>query len=231
MIERKKKILIITLIILIIIALIIKVRINAMTVNSENNNPGGVITVNPAPKKILIYHTHTLEKNMNSTVIDIGEDLSVKLRNKGYEVEHITTNFSKDYNKAYYASAEMLKTKNLKDYALIIDMHINAGGVPTAVMVNDNPVAQAMFVQTKTNPYLEDENDRALSIGQHLLEFGKIYRGVYANYKVGIKHYNLALSNNMLLLEAGNNLDDFLSVKRMNTYLSASIDLNLKEME
>jgi len=175
--------------------------------------------------KILIYHSHTCEKNKDSTVVDIGEDLSQKLRKKGYDVEHIKDDFSRNYNSAYLSSSKMLETKDLSQYSIILDIHIDASDNPIITKdKNGNNVARCMWVQTKNNQYLQEENYIANNITNEMSKFGNIMKNIHCQYYNGIRNYNLSMNSNMLLLEVGGNNNDFISCKRANTYMASSID-------
>lgn len=177
--------------------------------------------------KILIYSSHSCEKNVDSTILQISEDLSKKLTSKGFQVEHEKTLFANEqgYNRSYHSSARMLDGKDLSQYILVIDIHMNSGVKPLIVKdINNNDVAQIEMVQTKTNPNLQAENKIAEGITKEINKFGYISRGIYSIYQKGINWYNLSKSPNMLLIEMGNNLNNEISVKRASTYLSSAIN-------
>jgi stage II sporulation protein P len=181
------------------------------------------ITVNKG--KILIYHSHGNEKYKDATIFDVGADLTNKLEKKGFLVEHIIDDFSKDYNKSYYQSRKMLLDRNLNEYSLILDIHCDAGENATTTIVNNNKVARCMFVSTKENPNRDNEIKIAKSIMNNLNEFGKgIHKDIFEKYFKGITYYNADLNKNMLLVEVGNQHNTKVECQRTNTYLASAID-------
>ena len=183
-------------------------------VYKENQNITG--------KRVMIYHTHTLEDFIDgTTVVDAGEDLARKLTEKGYEVIHIKENFSKNYNAAYKASGEFLQGEDLSQYDLIIDYHRNALDSANTVNVWGNDSARAMFVYSKASA----NYDSCRNLGNVIKD--NLEDGVYMRdyeYNHGIRNFNTDLSPNMLLLEAGNNNNNIWQIKRLNTHLVNSID-------
>lgn len=174
--------------------------------------------------KILIYSSHTCETNKDSTITQISEDLSRKLRNKGWEVVHVTDNFSKDYNRSYSASRKMLNNIDLSQFSLIIDCHIDSGNKATTTTINNKEVARIMWVQTKNNPNLESETKIANGISDKLSKFGEISKGIYAEYFKGINYYNCDKSPNIVLLEMGNENNTYMECRLSNTYVASAID-------
>ena len=194
-----------------------QVEVKPILINKTQNNKG----------KVLIYSSHSCEKNLNSTVTDIGEDLAKKLEKKGFQVEHIKTDFANEqgYNKSYYASGNMLDKKNLKDYILIIDLHMDADNNPISTKVKDNDVARLMFPNVSENPNLIVETKLVQKIRKGLGSFDdNIFRENVTHYKKGISYYNLNKSPNMILMEVGGNNDNLLSCKRANTLVSSAIE-------
>ena len=180
--------------------------------------------------KILIYHTHTLEDYVDSNVVEMGRDLKAKLEKKGYVVDHVEDNFSIDYNNAYNSSREYLQSINLGEYDLIIDYHRNSPTLNNTVKVKDVDVARGMFVLDKWSPNFEDGERATNGIVSQMDKFnGNIMRYNFY-YEGGINNgFNTDLSNNIVLLEAGDVNNDKLEVMRLNTYMSASIDTYLSK--
>jgi len=177
--------------------------------------------------KILLYSSHSCEKNAGGNILKIGADLKTKLERKGFQVEFRDDDFANQqgYNKSYSSSAKMLDSKNLSEYVLVIDIHINSGANPIITKdKNNHDIAQIEMVQTKTNPNLEAENKIADGITKEINKFCNISKGVLAVYNRGINFYNLSKSPNMILLEMGNNFNDEISTKMSNTYLSSAIN-------
>lgn len=175
--------------------------------------------------KILIYHSHTCEKNTNASIVEIGNDLSRKLENKGFTVEHITTDFSKnDYNNSYYNSRADLQKLDLNTYELLLDIHTDSFNKPLSTEINGVDVAKLMFVTVSQNPNLKQQKEIISGITDNLNKFSdEIVRDETTHYKRGISYYNSDLSDNMLLIEVGDDKNTYVETKRANTYLSSAI--------
>lgn len=185
-------------------------------------------------KKILIYHSHTAEAYRgNYNVVKAGEDLSNKLRAKGFTVKHITDKFDADYNRSYYESRKMLKSKNLDEYSLIIDYHRDSIKEENRIVEKDkngNDIAKPMFVLTKENKNYSGQlrNVKILESSLNARSAsGKTCRSTW-EYNKGITYYSQDLSENVILLENGFQNNDELEIKRTNTYIASSIENLLK---
>lgn len=176
-------------------------------------------------KQILIYHTHTEEEYKDFTIVEAGEDLAKKLEDKGYIVTHVTDNFSKDYNNAYDSSRTYLETLDLTQYSLIIDLHRDSldGDNANTVNVWGVNVAKSMFVYSKAVATANSKN----IINTLEEELGSIARDTFS-YNNGINYFNQDLSENSVLIEAGNNNNTKWEIKRLCTHLANSIDNYLK---
>jgi stage II sporulation protein P len=229
---RKKlnKIIIIALLTLNIFSVIVK----ANSLHNANNIPSytkSSITLTQQIKiskpKILIYHSHTFEKYADgASVFDVAEDLAKKLETKGMIVEHISTDFGKDYKKSYSESRKMLLTKDLNEYALILDLHRDSGEKPTITTINGNKVARTMFVNAFESPNRESSLYIANFINK---ELSKNNTGLHINKDIYEKHrkphnlYNADLNPNALLIELGNMHNTSDECRNTNTYLSEAI--------
>ena len=179
--------------------------------------------------RVVIYHTHTLEEYTDSNVVEMGNDLKIKLEKKGYIVDHVEDNFSIDYNNAYNSSREYLQSINLGEYDLIIDYHRNSPTLNNTVKVKDVDVARGMFILDKWSPNFEEGQAITNGIVSQMDKFnGNIMRYNFY-YEGGINGFNTDLSKNIVLLEAGDVNNDKLEVMRLNTYMSASIDTYLSK--
>lgn len=182
--------------------------------------------------KILIYHSHTNEKNKDMSIVEMGNDLTKKLELKGYKVEHITEDFTRNgYNNAYHSSRKMLESKDLKSYDLIIDYHADASDYPIVSKdVNGNDIAKVMIVNTKQNPNRIQENKIGGAILSSISEYSKgASRGIVEMYNRGIIHYNQDMNDNIILLEMGGNNNGKWDVARSNTYVANGIDKYIME--
>lgn len=183
-------------------------------------------------KSILIYHSHTSESYTDDyNVVKAGEDLSNKLRKKGYTVHHVIEKFDTNYKNSYYSSNKMLKEKDLQKYDLIIDYHRDAINNKKIISKdkNNNEVAKTMFVLTKEQENFNKQNNTVKKLEKELITVSKsdMVRKTWY-YNKGINYYSQNLSENMVLIENGFNTNTELEVKRANTYLSYSIDKVLK---
>lgn len=173
--------------------------------------------------KVLIYHTHTLEDYTNSNVVKMGEDLANKLRDKGFIVDHITDNFSKDYNNAYNCSREYLQGLDLSQYNLILDYHRDSLNNPNTSKVYNKDVAKIMLVYGKASGNYNTQKD----LGNQFIS--KMESDlVRSNWIYDTCCFNQDLNDNILLLEMGNHKNSEIEIMRLNTHLSNSINKVLK---
>ena len=178
--------------------------------------------------KVLIYHTHTLEEYTDSNVVEMGNDLKIKLEKKGYVVDHVEDNFSIDYNNAYNSSREYLQSVNLGEYDLIIDYHRNSPTLNNVVEINGNNVARGMFVLDKWSPNFQQGEFDSNGIVKYMDRFNENIMRCNFYYQGGINSFNTDLSENIVLLEAGDVNNDKLEVMRLNTYMASAIDSYLE---
>lgn len=179
--------------------------------------------------RVLIYSSHTCEKNADSTVTEVAIDLANKLRSRGYFVDHVQDNFVKNgYKNAYHESRKMLLDKQLSTYQIVVDIHFDAAPLPISTEVNGNEVARLMFPTVSENPNLEQQKNLIENIKSKLNEFSNsIVRAETTNYKKGITYYNSDLTPNFILVEVGGDKNNIWSCKRAVTYLSSAIDSTL----
>lgn len=179
--------------------------------------------------KILIYHTHSREEYLDSNVMEMGEDLANKLEKKGYIVEHVKEDFSIDYNTAYDKSRNYLLNIDLDEFDLIIDYHRDSLDFSNTENVKGVNVAKGMFVYDTTS----QNYDVAKSIGDNILDnmdkFSEKITRENFYYDGGINQFNSDLDDNIVLWESGNNKNNKLEIKRLNTYFASSIDTYLKK--
>jgi stage II sporulation protein P len=175
--------------------------------------------------RVLIYHSHTFEAYKDGvSIYDIGEDLTKKLEKKGFEVEHVNEDYSKDgYNLCYYSSRQMLLSKDLSQYKLIIDLHRNSGDKPAITQVYKNEVAECFFVGALQNPNRESALHIINSINNNLDSFSTNIHKATIEKSRKTNFYNAELSPNMVLLEIGNDQNTSKECFNTNTYLSESI--------
>ena len=178
--------------------------------------------------QILIYHTHSQEGFVDSvpgdnstTIVGVGEYLAELLREKGYDVMHVTSvydlvNGKLDRNEAYSKaedeiSAILAETPSVQ---AVIDLHRDgvAEGTHLVTEIGGKPTAKLMFfnglsmskkngpIDYLYNPYIED--NLALTL-QLKLFCDQYYPGFTRNIYLKSLRYNLHLSDKALLIEAG----------------------------
>lgn len=178
--------------------------------------------------QILIYHTHSQEGFVDSvpgdnstTIVGVGEYLAQLLREKGYNVMHITSVYdliggeldrSEAYSRAYDEISAILEEN--PSIQAVIDLHRDGveEGTRLVTDVNGKTCARFMFFnglsRTKKNgsidylynPYIED--NLALTL-QLKLKSEQYYPGLARNIYLKSLRYNLHLSDKALLIEAG----------------------------
>jgi len=181
--------------------------------------------------KILLYSSHSCEKNTDSTIIQITENLAKKLTAKGFQVEHDKSLFAdqQGYNRSYHSSGAMLDKKDLSQYVLCIDCHMDSTPKQISASYNNNDVAKLMFPNVSENPNLKAETQIVDKIKDGLSTFNeKIYRENVTHYKKGIIYYCLDKSPNMILMEIGSDKNNFYSCARANTLVASAIERAFK---
>jgi len=181
--------------------------------------------------RILIYSSHSCEKNVDSSILEVSSDLTKKLEKKGFNVEHDKSLFAdmQGYNRSYYSSGAMLDKKDLSKYVLVIDCHMDSTPSKMTTNYKDMDVAKLMFPNLSENPNLKAETNIVDRIKKGLNTFSdKIYRENVTHYRRGINFYSLNKSPNMILMEIGSDKNDFLSCQRANTLVSSAIERAFK---
>lgn len=178
--------------------------------------------------QILIYHTHSQEGFVDSvpgdnstTIVGVGEYLAQLLREKGYDVMHVTSVYDLvdgklDRNEAYSKAYDEI-SGILEEYPSIqsvIDLHRDGvkEGTRLVTEMNGKTMAKYMFFnglsRTKKNgsidylynPYIQD--NLALTLQLKLVS-EQYYPGLARNIYLKSLRYNLHLSDKALLIEAG----------------------------
>ena len=178
--------------------------------------------------QILIYHTHSQEGFVDSvpgdnstTIVGVGEYLAELLREKGYDVMHVTSVYdlvdgkldrNEAYSKAYKEISGILE--EYPSIQSVIDLHRDgvAEGTRLVTEIDGKTMARFMFFnglsRTKKNgpidylynPYIQD--NLALTL-QLKLQSEQYYPGLSRNIYLRSLRYNLHLSDKALLIEAG----------------------------
>lgn len=178
--------------------------------------------------QILIYHTHSQEGFVDSvpgdpstTIVGVGEYLAELLREKGYDVMHVTSVYDLvdgelDRNEAY-SKAQKEISAILEEHPgiqSVIDLHRDgvAEGTRLVTEIDGKTMARFMFFnglsRTKKNgpidylynPYIQD--NLALTLKLKLVS-EQYYPGLARNIYLRSLRYNLHLSDKALLIEAG----------------------------
>ena len=178
--------------------------------------------------QILIYHTHSQEGFADSvpgdpstTIVGAGEYLAELLRNRGYEVMHVTSVYDLidgelDRSEAYSRAEEEISQILAEHPSIqsVIDLHRDgvAEGTRLVTELNGKTMARFMFfnglsrtrkngpIEYLYNPYIED--NLALTL-QLKLTCDQYYPGLARNIYLKSLRYNLHLSPKALLIEAG----------------------------
>ena len=178
--------------------------------------------------QILIYHTHSQEGFVDSvpgdpstTIVGAGEYLAELLRNRGYEVMHVTSVYDLidgelDRSEAYSRAEEEISQILAEHPSIqsVIDLHRDgvAEGTRLVTELNGKTMARFMFfnglsrtrkngpIEYLYNPYIED--NLALTL-QLKLTCDQYYPGLARNIYLKSLRYNLHLSPKALLIEAG----------------------------
>jgi len=197
---------------------------------SSNKNESNIIKPN-SRGKILLYNSHSCEKNQDSTIQQVTSDLKLKLERKGFTVEQNVTKFAEiqGYNRAYYSSGDWLNKQDLSKYVLCIDCHMDSTPCAIESDYKNVSVAKLMFPNVSQNPNLKAETTIVNRIKNGLSTFSdKIYRENVTHYKKGIIYYCLDKSPNMILMEIGSDKSNFVSCQRANTLVSSAIERAFK---
>lgn len=178
--------------------------------------------------QILIYHTHSQEGFVDSvpgdpstTIVGAGEYLAELLRNRGYQVMHVTSVYDLidgelDRSEAYSRAEEEISQILAEHPSIqsVIDLHRDgvAEGTRLVTELNGKTMARFMFfnglsrtrkngpIEYLHNPYIED--NLALTL-QLKLTCDQYYPGLARNIYLKSLRYNLHLSPKALLIEAG----------------------------
>lgn len=178
--------------------------------------------------QILIYHTHSQEGFADSvpgdnstTIVGVGEYLAQLLREKGYDVMHVTSVYDLvdgklDRNEAY-SKAQAEISAILEEHPgiqSVIDLHRDgvAEGTRLVTEIDGKTMARFMFfnglsrtkkngpIEYLYNPYIQD--NLALTLQLKLIS-EQYYPGLARNIYLRSLRYNLHLSDKALLIEAG----------------------------
>lgn len=209
-------------------------------------------TENHAPS-VLIYHTHTHEAYQQDegnpyeaietwrttdtahSVVRVGTALADKLREKGLNVIHDTTDHElDDINNSYVRSLETLKTYS-RNFDLIIDLHRDAysnGLLPRLQTTDGSNYAQVMFLIGQGNNYPPEQRPdykTNLSFAQEVTRrMNNKLQNICRNVTVKDGRYNQHIGNTAVLVEVGHNLNTLQEALASIPYLADAIYDSLK---
>ena len=170
--------------------------------------------------QILIYHTHSQEGFVDSvpgdnstTIVGVGEYLAQLLREKGYDVMHVTSVYDLvdgrlDRNEAYSKAQKEISAILEANPGIqsVIDLHRDgvAEGTRLVTEIGGKTMARFMFfngaIDYLYNPYIQD--NLALTLQLKLMS-EQYYPGLARNIYLRSLRYNLHLSDKALLIEVG----------------------------
>ncbi len=180
--------------------------------------------INHKKPEVLIYHTHTTEaynptnakgqkfvQDLTKTVARVGDEMEKVLEEK-YGIATVHDKTIHDLptrNGAYQRSRPTLQSllKNYSDYKIIIDLHRD-GGVPvdrTTATINGQKYARPMFVFGSKSKNLKKNEEFARKLNAEIdKRYPEFSRG-FLYHKNAV--FNLDLSDNIVLLEVGGDLN------------------------
>lgn len=178
--------------------------------------------------RVLIYHTHTHEayeqvaedryvaieawrtNDHDHSVVRVGKELAVLLRERGFDVTHDTTDHEQDeLGTAYTRSLTTLQSYT-EPFDLYIDLHRDAyiEGMPKGnIEYNGQPTAQLMLligngVGFDVKPYYEENLKFAKALTERINQFAP---GLCKDVLVKDGRYNQNIGIFSILIEVGHN--------------------------
>ena len=205
-----------------------------------------------APRRILIYHTHTYEayqqdekhayaqlekwrtKDEKHNVIAVGRALCAGLEAIGFEVTHDTTAFEPPtMNDAYARSLTMLEARKQagEQYDLYIDLHRDAiassSAIKRTVSVGGTEIARFMVLigQGTTGGYAEkpDWLKNKRFADQITASLNTQIDGLARDVKVKTGRFNQHVDDCCVLIECGTNWNTLQEVLNGIPYLAQAI--------
>ncbi|MEG1930795.1 MAG: stage II sporulation protein P [Anaerovorax sp.] len=205
-----------------------------------------VAQANDANPQVLIYHTHATESyqpvsygNFHTveeygTVREVGDMMAEGLRARGIGVVHDKTlHDSPSYNQSYDRSLQTAKGLLAKypSGKIIIDLHRDAaaytGGAGKTVKIKGQDVAKYSLVVGNGNENVAELKAFAAKVNE---KAESLYPGFGGKIIEKEYKYNEYISNQALLVEAGNNQNTIDQTKLTGKYLAEVFAEVLKEM-
>lgn len=195
--------------------------------------PGDIVSQvlpNANGKRILIYHTHTHEAYQPASgdeytaleawrtddneynIVRVGKELAALLEKRGFTVVHdITDHELDDLSTAYERSLETLESRADEEYDLYIDLHRDAytEGAQLTCAYAGNDSAKLMVLIGNGEDFAEKPNyEENYALAQDLTNaINAICPGMCRDVMVKTGRYNQHISENSILIEAGNNMN------------------------
>lgn len=214
--------------------------------------------VQAAPKRILIYHTHTYEayeqdpenpyvqlekwrtKDETHNIIAVGRALSASLQALGFDVTHDTTAFEPPtLTDAYARSLSMLEKRQQdgEQYDLYIDLHRDAIASTTSirrtVSVGDTQIVRFMVLvgQGTTGGYAEKPDWQAnKQIADGITQaLNAQIEGLARDVKIKTGRFNQHVDDCCVLIECGTNWNTLEEVLSGIPYLAQAIQTTLMQ--
>lgn len=172
---------------------------------------------------ILLFNTHTNEKNEDESIIDITKNFADQLEAKGFRVDYIDKDFvGNNYNNAYNQSNAYLKGLDLSTYDLILDCHIDALASKVTTEVDGKDSAKMMFVFSRASHNYREGKELAKNIKKYAPTQG-FFRDDY-EYDMCKSNGNNNLSDKLLLVEMGFNTNTYIETRLATNILADCID-------
>lgn len=150
---------------------------------------------------IIVYTSQPYESYTNGKkIIDIGNSLNSKIKEKGINSTFISNVIIKKYpqsNKEYINHFDVTRkfiTQNVKDYKDSVLLNITR---------NDFPEKNILIALSKSSPYYVENKKFADSLVQQFNKLNQPVKIIY--YQSGINYLNQDLSNKSILIGIGNN--------------------------
>ncbi len=181
---------------------------------------------------ILIYHTHTTEgyelldkgwyssqydsrtKDINKTVVRVGDEIAERLEKSGFKVIHDKTIYDASYNGAYGRSLKNVEKILEENPSIVITLDVHRDAIhydsgtrckPTAE-INGKKAAQVMIISGAEEGEIEDYPDWAQNLTFAIALQEKVeenYKGLMRPLFFCQRKYNMHVTPCSLLLEMG----------------------------
>ncbi len=211
---------------------------------------------------ILIYHTHTTEgyelldkgwyssdydsrtKDVNKTVVRVGEEITERLEKSGFKVIHDKTIYDANYNGAYGRSLKTVEKFLQENPSIVITLDVHRDAIhydsgtrckPTAE-INGKKAAQVMIISGAEEGEIEDYPDWEQNLTFAIALQNKVeenYKGLMRPLFFCQRKYNMHVTPCSLLLEMGtdaNTLDEAVySGRLIGDSLAELLEENMQE--